>query len=76
MVLKVDRDDFEAIKFERKRWEARPLVEHRKGGGKGAPFALWKYLHLVTEGRVVNFQLTYSFGQIMPQFFMRVAEVR
>ena len=62
MVLKVKPDDFEAIQSERKRWEARPLVEHRKGGGKGNPFAPWKYLHLATEGRGVKVQRYYERG--------------
>ena len=76
MVLKVDRDDFEAIQLGRKRWEARPLVEHRKGGGKGNPFAPWKYLHLATEGRIVKFQRYYESGLLPPHLFLRVAEVR
>ena len=76
MVLKVDRDDFEAIQLGRKQWEARPLVEHRKGGGKGDPFAPWKYLHLATEGRIVKFQRYYESGLLPPHLFLRVAEVR
>ena len=76
MVLKVDRDDFEAIQLGRKRWEARPLVEYRKGGGKGELLAPWKYLHLATEGRIVKFQRYYESGLLPPHLFLRVAEVR
>ena len=76
MDLKVDCDDFEAIQLGRKRWEARPLVEYRKGGGKGKLLAPWKYLHLATEGRIVKLQRYYESGLLPPHLFLRVAEVR
>ena len=76
MVLKVDPDIFAAIASGSKRWEARPLVEHRKGGGNGDVIAPWKYLHLATEGRIVKLQRYYESGLLPPHLFLRVAEVR
>ena len=69
MVLKVGRDDFEAILSERKRWAARPLLDHRGRCG-------W-YVRLATEGRLVKFQLRKcEWTRPYPYFFVRVAEVR
>ena len=67
MLLQLKRPHFEAIKSERKRWEARPLVQRRKDGS----LAPWKYRHLATEGRVVKFQCGPP-----PNLVMRVVEVR
>ena len=67
MLLQVKGSHFDAIKSERKLWEGRPLVERRKDGS----YAPWRYLPLVTEGRVVKFQ-----SGRRPNLIMRVAEVR
>jgi len=76
LLWQVDRYDFQAIKSQRKRWEAIPLVRRMKGGGKGAAFAFWEDLDLVTEGRVVKFRSYSASYGVPPQLFMRVAEVR
>ena len=76
LLWQVDRYDFQAIKSQRKRWEAIPLVRRMKGGGRGAALAFWEDLDLVTEGRVVKFRSYSASYGVPPQLFMRVAEVR
>ena len=67
LLLQLKRWHWESIRSGRKRWEARPLVEKRKGG-KIAP---WRYRNLATEGRMVTFQ-----SGPPPTLVMRIAEVR